>query len=282
MSDGVPADLGMTARWTAAVRAAESRREDRLFDDPWAAALAAEDGAAWLRGRPANTVTVMVLRTRFYDDYLRRSTWSGGIRQVVLLAAGLDTRAFRLRWPDGTVIYEVDRADVLDRKDAVLSAAGAGGAAGEGVSARRRTCATDLADSGWPGDLRKAGFDPATPAVFLAEGFLFYLPTPAVSALLGRLGDLAAAGSELGFDIVNERVLTHPVTADWVRMQAAAGAPWQGVLDDPVSTLDLLGWQARLSQCGAPDADHGRWPFPVIPLTAPDLPHHWLVTATRR
>ena len=90
--------VGSTAHWTAAVRAKESERPDRLFDDPWAAALAGEAGMAWLEPRTPDSLAPIVLRTRYFDDFLQRITRQSGIRQVVLLAAGLDTRAFRLSW----------------------------------------------------------------------------------------------------------------------------------------------------------------------------------------
>ena len=90
--------LVSTACWTASVRAMERVRADRLFDDPWAAALAGAEGAAWLARRSANSVVPIIVRTRFFDDFLQRITHQHAIRQVVLLAAGLDTRAFRLPW----------------------------------------------------------------------------------------------------------------------------------------------------------------------------------------
>jgi hypothetical protein len=77
------------------------------------------------------------------------------------------------------------------------------------------------------------------------------------------------------------RILSHPLTRPWVEMQAASGAPWIGTFDDPVALLDRLGWRAELTQCGDPDAHHGRWPYPQLPISAPDLPHHWLVTARK-
>ncbi|MGZ8437255.1 MAG: hypothetical protein ACXWXR_01785 [Candidatus Limnocylindrales bacterium] len=92
---------------------------------------------------------------------------------------------------------------------------------------------------------------------------------------------LAAPGSRLGFDIVNAAVLTSPWTRSWVAMQADAGAPWVGTMDDPVGFLAGRGWRAALTQAGQPDANHGRWTLPVIPTTAPDMPHSWFVTAER-
>ncbi len=105
--------LGATAAWTAAVRAGESKRTDRLFEDPWAEKLAGEQGMAWLSSRSAESVIPIVIRTRYFDDFLQRITQEQAIAQVVLLAAGLDTRAFRLPWPSGTTMFELDQPDVL-------------------------------------------------------------------------------------------------------------------------------------------------------------------------
>ena len=88
--------LGSTARWTAAVRAIESTRDDRLFDDPWAASLAGAEGAAWSANRPLDSLSPMVLRIRYFDDFLQRIFQEYALKQVVLMAAGFDTRAFRL------------------------------------------------------------------------------------------------------------------------------------------------------------------------------------------
>ena len=102
--------LEATARWTAAVRAGERGRPDRLVDDPWAAASPAPRG--W-PGSPAarRSVLPIVIRTRYFDDWLRAVAIEGPLRQVVLLGAGLDTRAWRLPWPAGAAVYEVDRAE---------------------------------------------------------------------------------------------------------------------------------------------------------------------------
>lgn len=263
-----------TARWTAAVRAQESARADALFVDPWAAALAGAEGTAWLAQRPPGSGLPMALRTRYFDDFLQRITAEQGIRQVVLMAAGLDTRAFRLAWPAQTHIFEIDKAAVLACKSAVLEQAGA-------LAACARTAiAADLTEP-WTARLAASGFDAQQPAVWLLEGFLFYLPVPRIAEILDALTTLAAPGSWLGFDIVNRAVLTSPWTRPWVEMQAQAGAPWLGTLDDPVTFLAARGWTATLTQAGAPDAHYGRWALPVIPTTAPDMPHNWYVTAHR-
>jgi methyltransferase (TIGR00027 family) len=256
------------------VRAAESAREDRLFEDPWAAALAGAEGRAWIKDRPATSTVVIALRTRYFDDFLRNVVDHEAIRQVVLVAAGLDTRAFRLAWPEGTQLYEIDQPAVLQHKDEVLRAAGAVAAC------TRHAVRQDLAGP-WADGLRAAGFDPGRPSLWLAEGLLFYLADDDGARLLDEVTRLAAPGSRLGFDAINTETFRSPYTRPWVEMQAQLGAPWIGTMDDPVGALAARGWQATLSQAGAVEAHHGRWPFPTIPVTMPGLPHHWFVSARR-
>ncbi len=266
--------VASTAHWTAAVRAKESERANSLFNDPWAAALAGEAGMAWIESRPAESVVPIVLRTRYFDDFLQRITHQNGIRQIVLLAAGLDTRSFRLSWPEQSRCFEVDQLPVLQHKDGILQSAGAQPAC------RRQTVAVDLTGP-WSERLIESDFNPQQPSGWLLEGFLFYLANEHITRLLDEVTNLAAPGSWLGFDIVNSIALTSPLTRPWIEMQAKAGAPWLGTMDDPVGFLAGRGWQATLTQAGAADAHHGRWPFPVIPTMMPDMPHNWFVTDQR-
>lgn len=186
--DGVPRSLEATARWTAAVRAVERGREDRLFDDPWAATLAGDEGAAWMVTRSPESVTPIVIRTRFFDDWLASSARPGGPSQVVLLAAGLDTRAWRLAWPEETVLFELDRPDVLAAKAGVLAEARAAAAC------ERRPVEADLALD-WAPPLRAAGFDPTVRTAWLAEGVLFYLPDDVVRDVLEVVSGLSTPGA---------------------------------------------------------------------------------------
>ena len=261
-----------TARWTAAVRAAETTRDDRLFEDPWAEALAGPEGAAWIAGRPPGSTLPIAIRTRFFDDWLRRVAIEDGIRQVVLLAAGLDTRAYRLPWAAGTTVFELDRPAVLAGKRDVLDGTGATPAC------ERRAVGADLAGD-WTAALLASGLDPARTTAWLVEGVLFYLPREAIDRILDDVTRLAAPGSGLGFDIVNAHVLTSPWTNPWVEMQAAAGAPWVGTMDDPASEVAARGWVATVTQPGSPEANHGRWTLPVVPAEIADMPHSWYVTA---
>ena len=267
--------LAATARWTAAARAAETTREDALIRDPWAERLAGPTGLAWLRQRTPESVLPMILRARYFDDWLQDILERGLIQQIVLPAAGLDTRAFRLPWPTGARCFELDRPGVVGRKEQILAA--------EGARARceRHTIAADVA-GGWPQALIEAGFERAQPSGWLLEGLFFYLPTATIVRVLDEVTRLAAPGSRLGFDVINAAMLTSPWTRAWVDMQAAAGAPWIGTLEDPVGFLAARGWQATLTQAGQPDASHGRWRLPVIPTTMPEMPHDWFVTAERQ
>ncbi len=264
--------LSATAYWTASVRARESERADALFNDPWAKTLAGEVGMSWIAAKTPESVIPIVLRTRYFDDYLQHVTGDLGIKQVVLVAAGLDTRAFRLNWPQGVRLFELDQPGVLIYKEGVLDKAGAP------PTCERQVVGADLTQP-WTDRLIAYGFDPQQPTAWLLEGFLFYLTNDLIARLLDAVTSLAVPGSWLGFDIVNSHVLTSPLTVKWVEMQAQAGAPWLGTMDDPVTFLAERGWAASLTQAGAPDAHYGRWPYPVIPTTMPNMPHNWYVTA---
>jgi methyltransferase (TIGR00027 family) len=129
------------------------------------------------------------VRTHFFDAYFADAV-AAGIRQVVILASGLDSRAYRLDWPAGTTVYEIDQPQVLDYKSSTL--------ADNGVtpSAERREVAIDLRED-WPAALRAAGFDPAQRTAWLAEGLLMYLPAEAQDKLFTQIGELSPAGSRV-------------------------------------------------------------------------------------
>ncbi|MFE0019527.1 class I SAM-dependent methyltransferase [Amycolatopsis sp. NPDC059021] len=201
--DSLPA-VSRTALGVAGLRALESTRPDKLFDDPYARAFfeagrdlfpEAPDSAEELTSsNPANRLGAVfyahvVVRTRFYDEYLLAAT-AAGCRQVVLLAAGLDTRAYRLGWPGGLRLFELDLPDVLAFKDDVLTR--------ESATPRcaRTVVPADLRED-WPGELRAAGFDPALPTAWLAEGLLVYLSYDEATRMLATVGDLSAPGSRL-------------------------------------------------------------------------------------
>lgn len=263
-----------TAHWTASVRAMESARADALFRDAWAADLAGAMGATWIAGRSPESVVPIIIRTRYFDDFLQRITEQEQIRQVILLGAGLDTRAYRLSWPEGTQLLEIDQPALSAYKENFFDAAGCE------AGCTRRAIGMDLA-SPWSEALRSNGFATEERSVWLLEGLLFYLPNEQIAQVLNLVTTLAAPGSWLAFDIINSVMLSSPLTQKWLEMQAEAGAPWIGTMDDPVGYLAERGWTANLSQAGAPEAHYGRWPFPVFPTTLPGLPHNWYVTARK-
>jgi methyltransferase (TIGR00027 family) len=234
--------VSRTAIGVAALRAYESGRPDRLFDDPYAAAFF-EAGRSALpdtspegpqAGLGALFYPQVVIRTRFYDDQLL----GAGCAQVVLLAAGLDTRAFRLAWPDGTRLFEVDLPEVLAFKDEVLAGQGAEPACA------RVVVPADLRED-WATALRGAGFDPAVPSAWLAEGLLMYLTPEEAERLLTTVGELAAPGSRIAFE---HRPGTPPGSLI-ARAKAAAGGEhvtdlWRGGLGGRAPEwLAAHGWE---------------------------------------
>ncbi len=264
----------------AAARARESERADRLFYDPLAAALAGPDGFAWLErmesaARSDGPGLYPVIRTRFFDDFLLDACRGLGVRQVVLAAAGLDTRAFRLDWPPRVYLYEMDLPEVLDAKEEVIEAAGAK------ASCERRTVRVDLREATWPEALLASGYQPERPSVWLIEGLLYYLTRTAVHRLLEKVGALTATGSLLGLDVMNRGLFFSLVTWPLQAALARLGAPGRFGTNDPEKLMARHGWEADVTQPGEEGANFGRWPRPMIPREVPGLPRSFLVRAHR-
>ncbi|MBK3630203.1 class I SAM-dependent methyltransferase [Streptomyces sp. MBT49] len=262
MTDGQervrPSGVWATAVGVARVRARESEREDALFRDPLAQAFATAGGPGAsspppsgdeaARRRRRGVAFSVVVRTRFLDDLLRQACASG-IRQVVLLGAGMDSRAFRMDWPEGTRLFEVDTAGPLDFKASVLRQ--------ERAVARceRIAVAVDLRED-WPGALAAAGHDPAAPTVWIAEGLLIYLPEDAVELLLARIGARSAAGSRLGLTLGSRGVIER-FGAD--AAPGSAASLWVSEMpDDPVGWLAGHGWEAAAHTLRERAAAYGR------------------------
>ncbi|WP_405742603.1 class I SAM-dependent methyltransferase [Streptomyces sp. NBC_00028] len=267
-----------TAVGVARVRALESEREDALFRDPLARAFAAA-GGLWPSSPPPGDEAArrrrlavsfsIVIRTRFLDDLLRQAAASG-VRQVVLLGAGMDSRAFRMEWPQGTRLFEVDTAVPLDFKAAVLRQ--------ERAVARceRIPVAVDLRED-WPGALAAAGHDPAAPTVWIAEGLLIYLPEDAVDLLLARISARSAVGSRMGLTLGSRGVLER-FGAD--AAPGSAASLWVSEMpDDPVAWLAGHGWEADSHTLRERAAAYGR------PISSPprrDEGPGGLIAAVRR
>ena len=224
--------VGATATMVAAARAQATNDPKPLINDPFARPLVEAVGIDLLTRMVRGEVTLaelddeqtrgvrrmkdnMAARTKFFDEFFLTATGGGnsaeatgggnsaeataaGIRQVVILAAGLDARAYRLPWPAGTVVYEIDQPEVIAFKTTTLTGLGAE------PTADRRTVAIDLRQD-WPAALREAGFDPDRPTAWIAEGLLGYLPPDAQDRLLDNITALSAAGSRFATESIAGR-----------------------------------------------------------------------------
>ena len=193
--------MGATATIAAASRALASQL--RFIDDPFAAPLVRAVGLDFVTRfvdgdlpnlDPQQAAQGMAVRTAFFDHFLLGAT-RGGIRQAVILASGLDARAYRLPWPHGTVVYEVDMPEVIEFKTTTLAGLGAQ------PKAALRIVAVDLRGD-WPRALREAGFATDSPTAWIAEGLLIYLPPNAQDALFDHITALSAPGSRLATEFL--------------------------------------------------------------------------------
>ncbi|BBY39016.1 putative S-adenosyl-L-methionine-dependent methyltransferase [Mycobacterium mantenii] len=253
--------VGATATMVAAGRAMATRDPRGLINDPFAEPLVRAVGVDFFTKmmdgdldldsienatpvRIQSMVDGMAVRTRFFDDYFVDAT-GGGVRQVVILASGLDSRAYRLPWPAGTVVYEIDQPRVIEFKSSTLAGVGAE------PTATRRTIPIDLR-ADWPTALRAAGFDTAAPTAWLAEGLLIYLPPEAQDQLFDNITALSAPGSTIATEFVpgivdfdSERVREmsgsfreHGVDIDM------ASLVYTGERTHVIDYLSSIGWQA--------------------------------------
>lgn len=257
--------IPLTARLTAAMRARETHRCDRIFNDPFAEQLAGREAFAFLEqhfikpeaeGRP-----YVIVRTRFFDDFLVDKQAS----QVVILASGMDTRAFRLPWLTGTKVYELDQSEVLDYKESVLKDIL--------PTCQRYAIAADLTQP-WSHLLLDRGYQHDIPSVWLIEGLLMYLDVSQVHTLLKTVSQLTAPGSWLGLDLINTQGI-----------KSATGTNFQGYwrsgFDNPEALLASYGWTANVVQPGDEGAHFGRYTHPLPSRDVPNVERVFLVTANK-
>jgi methyltransferase (TIGR00027 family) len=209
----IATSVGSTAVMVAAARAKETARVDPLIRDPYAKLLVAGAGAgvwesmlddefiAKVANEDAEAAAVFehmsnyqAVRTHFFDEFFATAT-AAGIRQLVILASGLDSRAYRLDWPAGTTVYEIDQPKVLEYKSATLAEHDVR------PTAQLRHVAIDLRQD-WPNALRQSGFDASVPTAWLAEGLLMYLPGDAQDRLFEQVTELSATGSRIAVETV--------------------------------------------------------------------------------
>ncbi len=273
----IASSVGTTAVMVAAARARETASPDPLIRDPYAELLVSGAGAgiwehfgnASMQERIANAdpvsaalfanmLSYQAVRTHFFDAYFTDAVDSG-IRQVVILASGLDSRAYRLPWPADTVVYEIDQPKVLEYKTSRLAENGVQ------PTAQRREVAIDLRQD-WPAALTAAGFDKSRPTAWLAEGLLMYLPAEAQDRLFEQITELSAPGSRVSAEAVrhHDEQRRAQLWQRWQKMGDEAGMDRtidiaNLIYNDPhraelTEWLDAHGWSAT----GTPSTDEMR------------------------
>lgn len=251
--------VSKTALWVASMRATEAARPDRLHSDPLASAFVAASGAGPL-GAPPGAAEFLAIRTRFYDDFLTDAL----APQVVLLAAGLDSRAFRLSWPSGTSVFELDLPELLSFKETVV-------AASELVPACSRVVVPVDLRSDWASVLLAAGFSPTLPTAWVAEGLMQYLSAAENDRLLATISSLSVPGSMFAFDHMETAASQDAVVAEVSARVREMGASFASGLDDPGRWLASHGWTSSTVRVPALALAYGR-PLPdYVDLTAANL-----------
>ncbi|BBZ42613.1 SAM-dependent methyltransferase [Mycobacterium conspicuum] len=246
----IATSVGATAVMVALARARETASDDPLIRDQFAEPLVSTpelEGvraqvAAWWAGDPDDDVDFAIgaqqminyqaVRTHFFDAYFAAAT-DAGIRQVVILAAGLDSRAYRLTWPDDTVVYEIDLPKVLEYKAQTLARHGAE------PTTDRRAVAVDLRHD-WPRALREVGFDPARPTAWLAEGLLPFLPADAQEAMFDSVDRLSGPGSRVAVEIFGaDEQKRKEAEEKWAALRAKREARGSDISDTSFNPFDL-------------------------------------------
>ncbi|ORW50350.1 methyltransferase [Mycobacterium paraense] len=266
--------VAATGLLAAAVRAEESRRDDPLFADPFAERLAGDDGRRLLADAVAATgqsPAEIAIRTRFFDEALLDAQRDGA-SQVVILAAGMDARAYRLPWRQGTTVYEVDQPEVMAAKEQRL--------AGAPTRCRRVAVGIDLSDD-WPKALLAQGFTSSSKTAWLVEGLLQYLDASAVDALFARVDALSAPGDVLLYNVIGRLLLEAPFLQSTQEFMRRLGAPWTFGTDAPASLVERHGWSAAVTDVAEPGSRWHRWEHPVVPLDVPGVPRGYFVVATK-
>lgn len=285
--------VGATATMVAAARALASEEADPIISDPFAAPLVRAVGLPFFTrlvdGEIPDATTPdaagdlrlvtnsIAVRTRFFDQFLLDAS-RAGIRQLVILAAGLDARTYRLPWPRGTVVYEIDQPKVIEFKNATLSALGATPAA------HRKAVSIDLRDD-WPDALHHSGFDQKLPTAWIAEGLLMYLPPEAQDRLFDNITALSAPGSQLATEYhpdsgesMSQRA--QEFTQRWINLGCdidLSGLFFDGERTSVVDYLSSHGWQVDTRARRDLSTDYGR----VLDDDASQLSNVIAVTATR-
>ncbi|BBX46932.1 class I SAM-dependent methyltransferase [Mycobacterium cookii] len=260
--------VGSTALGVAAARAAETESADPLIRDPFARVfLDAVGNGVWsltsdpgLASKLADIapdaqayrrvmVDFMAVRTAWYDQIFLDAV-AAGVRQVVILAAGLDARTWRLPWPDGTTVYEVDQAKVLNFKSVTLQGSGAQ------PRAKLVNVAADLRHD-WPTALREAGFDASKPTMWSAEGLLRYLPAAAQDLLFERIDSLSPSGTWLATNLPDKNAVDPGLLSSRRELSQRFHAAAAQVLDAEIPDMEELWYPEERTDLTAWLGEHG-------------------------
>lgn len=266
--------VAKTSLLVAAMRAAESKRsekEGRLFFDPYAELLAGAEGISLLQTAISESGEQPAIAVRtYYMDAKIAAALKEGVRQIVILAAGMDSRAYRLPFPEGTRIFELDQKEVLRYKQEKLG--------NILTNCERKAFAVDLREE-WQGQLLQAGFHAGERTLWLVEGLLMYLDESQVTTLLNRINTLASTKDIMLFDILTRILLDAPYMQKQLKFLESIGAPWKFGVNEPEEFMKKFGWDAVCTQPGefAPT----RWPFPTAPRSVPNVPRSFYVEARK-
>ena len=251
-----------TARLMAAMRAKETEKTDRLFNDSFAHCLAGKEAFTFVEKQlKEQDRDYIAVRTHFFDDFLL--TQSKKANQIVILASGMDTRAYRLPWSSETKIYELDQAQVIETKTAILADAT--------PKSQHYAISADLTQP-WSHLLLEQGYQPTLPSIWLLEGLLMYLTEPQVRQLLETISQLATADSYLGLDLVNVKSIEYEPYKGYFRSG----------FDEPEELLAEYGWKAEVIQPGDEGAHFGRYTNKLPPRNVPDIERVFLVKARKK
>ncbi|MBD2515933.1 SAM-dependent methyltransferase [Nostoc sp. FACHB-973] len=256
--------VSLSSRMMAVARALETQRPDGLFEDPLAAILAGEDMIAEItpkvqqfedKGAP-----IIPVRTRFFDDFLISQI--AEIRQVIILGAGMDTRAFRLPWHPDTQIYELDQKEVIQYKESIL----------ENQSPKCHRCAIgiDIRED-WSDLLLMKGYQKEVSSLWLMEGFIYYLNDLEVHQLLTKISHLSNPGSWLLADFISSFFIQQKTEG--------LSEHWKYGCDDPEKLFSVYNWEASVVQAGDEEANYGRFTLKLPPRNVINAPHYFFVKA---
>lgn len=267
--------IGKTSLLVAAMRARETTLtppDQRLFQDPYAESLAGTLGSDLLYKalRDSGDQPAIAVRTYYMDQKILKAI-QDGVQQIVVLAAGMDTRAYRLSLPKNIHIFELDRTEVLNYKNVILQ--------GHEPTCHRHVLRVDLRHD-WKNDLLQSGFQSSKRTLWLVEGLLMYLEEPHVLNLFSKINSLAQPRDILLCDIFTKALLEAPHMKKQLQFLQQMGASWHfGIQNEPEEFMRDLGWQAQATQPG--EVVPSRWPFPVTPRNIPNVPRSYFLEAMK-